>query len=72
LNLSMSQLKNSMLSSDFVARFSIPPNPILYILVLIGAMSVVHINDVNNKGEHLADCAWRVLFAYYNEERWLL
>jgi hypothetical protein len=58
-NLSMSQLINSQLSSDFAVTYSIPPNPMFCIVVRIKGVNAVLMNDLISKGEHLAtwECA---------------
>jgi hypothetical protein len=58
-NLSISQLINSWLSSDFAASCSIPPNPIFCIVVRIEGVNAVLMNDLISEGEHLTtwECA---------------
>jgi hypothetical protein len=61
-NLSSNQLRNFLLSSDFVARHRIPPNPISCIVVHIDGVSAVDMTDLMMDGEHRANWECIVLF----------
>jgi hypothetical protein len=63
-NLSINQLKKSLLSRDFAASCRISLKPIPCIIVRIDGVSAVVIKDLMIEGEHRATCECTVLFAY--------
>jgi hypothetical protein len=61
-NLSINQLINSRLSSDFAASCSIPLNPIFCIVVRIEGVNTVLMSDLISEGEHLETWECATLF----------
>jgi hypothetical protein len=65
-NLSINQLINSRLSSDFAATYGIPLNPIFCIVVRIEGVNAALMNDLISEGEHLATWECATLFGCNN------
>jgi hypothetical protein len=63
-NLSINQLRKSLLFRNFAATCRIPPKPIPCIVVRIDGVNAVVIKDLMIEGEHRATCECAVLFAY--------